>query len=202
MLIKLYGEFWNPTSVDWGKQGPGNKGKLMGYCKGGQSLERDFWEARGIYVLYDSFRVVYVGQTQHGKNGVLGKRLRDHLTDRFAGRWDMFSWYSTSSLREKTVQAPGTRQVPANSVIDTLEAVCVAVAEPPLNRQRSLMGGAMRIEQSKTPHPDTVRHYLELIVAKLDSQAAAVAAMGKKKAGRATPSKTTTSKKKTGGRRR
>jgi len=179
MLIHLYGEYWNPDAVEWGskgkkKGGSGNKGQLSGKVKikSGKKTKTviiDFWNARGVYALYDNFRLVYVGVAYSGKAGCLGKRLRDHLTDRFAGRWDMFSWFSTSTLRTKTVRPPGTRQVKPGPVISTLEAFAITLASPPLNRRYNEMPGARLIEQAKAAHPATVRHYLETLVKRADS---------------------------------
>lgn len=166
MLIRLYGEYWNPDIVDWGKRGPGNKGRLIGYFQK-KSEVRDYWDARGIYALFDEFRLVYVGQAM--SQGI-GKRVRDHLTDRMAGRWDMFSWFSTSTMREKTVRDPGQRQVTPGEVVNTLEALAIAVNSPPLNRRYNAIPGARRVEQSASPHPKTVRHYLESILSKLENQ--------------------------------
>ena len=70
-----------------GKRGAGNKGTLIGKIKP-SNKHIDFWEARGVYVLHDNFKAIYVGKA-FGTS--LGKRVRDHLSDRLAGRWDMFS---------------------------------------------------------------------------------------------------------------
>lgn len=169
MLVNLYGELWNPDAVSWGKRGPGNKGELLGVVgvvSGGKTrrVTRDFWEARGVYALYENFRLVYIGKAS---DQPLGKRLRDHLTDRLAGRWDMFSWFSTSTLRAKAVRSPGQRQAQAGDVISTLEALAIAVTQAPLNRRYSGFPGARAVEQKKSPHPHTVRHYLEEILKKL-----------------------------------
>lgn len=179
MLIHLYGEFWNPDTIDWGapgkkKGGDGNKGSLIGKVKAesGKTVVLDFWDARGVYALYDNFRLVYVGEAFRGVTGCLGKRLRDHLTDRFAGRWDMFSWFSTSSMRERTLRAPGSRQVSPDAVIDTLEAFAIVLANPPLNRRYNQMPKARAVEQGKSPHPHTIRHYLETIIKRLDGAGA------------------------------
>ena len=55
MLIRAFGQYWNPDIVDWGKKGPNNKGRLLGDVKfsDGQTLPIDFWEAKGIYVLFE-----------------------------------------------------------------------------------------------------------------------------------------------------
>jgi len=96
MLIRAYGLYWNPDIVDWGKPGQGNKGSLDGTVKkGGRSHSIDFWNVYGVYVLHHEFRPIYVGKASATR---LGLRLRNHLTDRFAGRWDMFSWFSLSKI--------------------------------------------------------------------------------------------------------
>jgi len=166
MLIRIYGEFWNPDVVDWGRRGPGNRGTLPGKIKtrSGRTREVDFWDVRGVYALYDDFKLVYAGQVF---DRALGARLRNHLTDRFAGRWDMFSWYGTSSLRETTVRVPGARQVEPSEVINTLEALAIALTDPPLNRRHNQIPGARLVQQVKSPHPHTIRHYLEEILKKL-----------------------------------
>lgn len=167
-LIRQFGEFWNPDMVSWGKKGPGNGGKLIGEVKGDNGwVNINFWEARGVYVLYDNFTITYVGKAI---DQPLGKRLRDHLSDRLAGRWDMFSWYSLSSIRwaQNDVRVPGTRQISPDTMINTLEALCIAIAEPRLNRRKEALPGALEATQVGSEHPQSVRHYLERILAKLE----------------------------------
>lgn len=99
MLIRAYGEFWDPDVVAWGKRGRGQRGKLMGWFA---TVKRptlvDVWDQRGIYVLHDDWKVVYVGKT--GKTA-LGSRIRTHLSDDLAGRWDSFSWYGVRGVRAR-----------------------------------------------------------------------------------------------------
>lgn len=164
MLIRTYGQFWNPDAVDWGKQGPGNKGTLLGTTKhNGSALDLDFWEQVGIYVLHDEFRTVYVGQVM---DQPLGKRLRDHLTDRFSGRWDMFSWYGLKGLTKtgKLQKKAGGKNVTPGTVATTLEAFGILLTDAPLNRKREKIPSAIQVEQQKAAHPYTVRHYLEKII--------------------------------------
>lgn len=168
MLIKAYGLFWNPEIVEWGKRGPGNRGHLVGTVrKKGREHEIDFWEAYGIYVLHDNFAAIYVGKASDTR---MGPRLRSHLTDRFAGRWDMFSWYSLSGVNTTShdVRDPGARQVTESVLNNTLEALCILIADPPLNRKRERIPSALESQQAKNPHPRTVRNYLEDILAKLE----------------------------------
>lgn len=126
----------------------------------------DFWEARGIYVLHDNFKAIYVGKA-FGSS--IGERLRDHLSDRLAGRWDMFSWFSISAIRktQRDVSQPAQRQVKPETVVDTMEALAILVANPTLNRKREALPKAVGAEQVDSPNPQTIRHYLQEILDKL-----------------------------------
>jgi hypothetical protein len=180
MLIRAYGQFWNPDIVDWGSRGPGNRGKLLGKGKWQKkSIEIDSWDQHGIYILHHDFKAVYVGQVF---DQPLGKRLRDHLTDRFAGRWDMFSWYGIDSVKaDGTLRKAGTRQVSPELLVDTIEALGILLADPPLNRKRESLDRAIYVEQAKSPHPNTVRSYLQNIVDRLDTLQAKPSVAKKKK---------------------
>jgi hypothetical protein len=93
MLIRNYGLFWRASEVNW-NPGKGIKGgfRLLGR-QGSNSPSvqiADFRNQQGIYVLYGNYGAYYVGLTR--KQG-LGKRLKDHLTDKHADMWDRFSWF-------------------------------------------------------------------------------------------------------------
>lgn len=164
MLIRAFGSYWNPDVVDWGARG--NRGQLTGTLRlNGQKKTVNFWDGKGIYVLHDEFKSIYVGQAFAL---TLGPRLRHHLTDRFAGRWDMFSWFSISSVTKRGfIRNPGQRQVSPKIVNDTLEALAILVADPALNRKRESIPSGLEVDQAKSPHPQTIRHYLETILAKV-----------------------------------
>ncbi|MEO8501196.1 MAG: hypothetical protein ABI565_09800 [Vicinamibacteria bacterium] len=167
MLIRAYGLLWNPDTIEWGKVGAGNKGALQGRIKRkGKTHTIDFWDAQGVYVLHADFKAVYVGKADSRH---LGPRVRDHLTDRFAGRWDMFSWFclSTVATVEGRVRAPGKRQVEPATITNTLEALAILIADPALNRKRETLPAALHAEQVKSPHPQTIRNYLEDILKRL-----------------------------------
>lgn len=168
MLIKLYGEFWNPDMVYWGRRG-GPSGHLRGHFSIAKKRKTaDFWEAQGNYVLYDNFRVVYVGKAF---SVPLGRRLRTHLTDRFAGRWDMFSWYSTSNYRKTTnsLAKAGARITSPDTIVKTLEALAIRIAQPPLNRKREKLPNAMLIRQATAKDSRSVQNYLEEILERLSN---------------------------------
>lgn len=168
MLIKAYGTFWNPAIMYWGAPGRGNSGKMLGTVNfdDGTKKQIDFWEARGIYVLHNEFSSIYVGKAF----GVsIGERLRNHLTDRLAGRWEMFSWYSVSAPRkiEGGLRKPGTRQIAPDTYIATFEALAILISDPPLNRKRESLRGAYEVTQVEQPHPRSIRSYLEEILSRV-----------------------------------
>ena len=170
MLIRAYGMYWNPEVVDWGTPGAGNQGNLIGRVKSGaHTYSIDFWNAYGVYVLHHEFNAVYVGKAAATR---LGARLRNHLTDRHAGRWDMFSWFSLSKIRitQRDVSDPGTRYLSQGTVNDTLEALAILIADPKLNRRREALPSAVRALQVASPHPRTIRSYLERILETLEDE--------------------------------
>lgn len=152
----------------------------MGKGKWGKrNIVIDSWDQHGIYILHYEFKAVYVGQVF---DQPLGKRLRDHLTDRFAGRWDMFSWYGIDSVKVGgKLRKAGTRQVSPKLLVNTIEALGILLADPPLNRKRESLDRAIYVEQAKSPHPHTVRSYLQRIVERLDTLQAKSSVAKKKK---------------------
>jgi len=165
MLIKAYGLYWNPDIVDWGNSG---KGALEGKIKRKKKKHLiNFWEAKGIYVLHADFKTVYVGKAFKTS---IGKRLRDHLSDRFAGRWDMFSWFSVSNPRitQADVSRLGERYLGPGTIASTLEALAILIADPALNRKRESLAGAYDAQQPENAKPKTIRAYLEQLTNKVD----------------------------------
>ena len=159
-IIKSYGEFWNPDAVNWQSK------KVMGFWvdKKGNRHENNCWYAKGIYVLYADFKPIYVGKASAQKSGV-GKRICDHLSDRLVGRWDMFSWYSlqTPSRKSESLNHYGGRLLKVEGMVDTLEAITILITDPPLNRKRESLAGAIEVEQVGG-ELRTVRSYLEELV--------------------------------------
>lgn len=104
MLIKNFCLFWREDEVDW-YPGQGNNGfRLLdrqGKNKGTVRLT-DFRPQVGIYILYSDYGPYYTGlTTEQG----LGKRLKDHLEDGHAGKWDRFSWFGFRSVLNDVDQA-------------------------------------------------------------------------------------------------
>lgn len=112
MQIKCFGLFWRRDEVDW-NPGKGNKDafRLLGRRGKNQPTLRvaDFRFQQGIYILYGNHGPYYVGLTR--EQG-LGKRLKDHLTDKHAERWDRFSWFGFQKVLEKK-DGQGIRQLGA-----------------------------------------------------------------------------------------
>ncbi len=128
-IVTSLGMYWRRDWVDWNHTTPAVLGQQT---RGAAHV--DFCEQRGVYLLHDIQRVVYVGRAID--RGV-GKRLRDHTTDRLGGRWDRFSWFGLWLVEENgTLNSQGGRSVTEADVIPTLEAVLIECLEPPQNRKR------------------------------------------------------------------
>lgn len=102
MLIQEYGLFWDAGEIDWTPhdgdrtrvRAPDGVPRCALLGRQGRSTRTlrvsDFWDQRGIYILYGNYGPHYVGVTiDRG----IGRRLKEHLKDRHQGKWDRFSWY-------------------------------------------------------------------------------------------------------------
>jgi len=163
MLIRNYGEYWNPDLINWDQPKIKKVGELYGFAKvNGAQLKINFWNARGIYVLYSDFKPVYVGKAFKTS---IGSRIEAHLRDRLAGRWDMFSWFSISSIRktQKDVSKPAKRLYNPDKINNTLEALAIIIANPRLNRKVEKLEGATFVKQPEKKNLWSVRKYLHEI---------------------------------------
>ena len=71
ILIKTYGEFWNPELVNWD-----NSWRLLGKRRADfRGPDVDVYEERGVYVLYKDYQAVYVGKADKQS---IGYRLQLH----------------------------------------------------------------------------------------------------------------------------
>ena|SRR5271156_78488 len=140
MLIKNYGLFWKADDVFWGK--PGKSGNLLGVRAKAQTSDPiDFREQTGIYVLYADYKIVYIGQAGYGYKKLFD-RLKNHLSDDLAGRWDLFSWFGLKrSLKNGGLAADKEgHYAETNIVLNHVEAILIHSSEPPLNRQGGKWG--------------------------------------------------------------
>jgi hypothetical protein len=101
VLIRAYGLFWNADEVNW-HPGRGSPGQFMLLGRRGKNRPNlqlaDFRRQSGLYILYGNYGPYYVGLARQNS---LGGRLRRHLRDRHAGRWDRFSWFGFRNVLTK-----------------------------------------------------------------------------------------------------
>lgn len=141
MLIQNYGLFWRLDQVYWGRQR--DPGRLLGRrAKKAKSNKVDFRHQRGVYVLYDdNFKIVYLGQAGGRNRGTLFKRLRKHKRDHLAQRWSRFSWFGICPVVGDRLDERYTPASPSiEGVLNHIEGILLAAAEPPLNLQRGRFG--------------------------------------------------------------
>ncbi len=156
-MIRSYGLFWRVDNVFWGWRN--NPGRLLGArSKSAKAVEVDFRDQRGVYALYADYELVYIGQTGAGNYRLLS-RLRDHLEDYLAERWDRFSWFGTQWVTKKHELSTDTAQIHENvaAALNILEAVATAIAEPRLNLQRGRWGDAkqyLQVRDSRLDHAE------------------------------------------------
>jgi hypothetical protein len=126
--IQALGVLWRRNWVRWS-----SNPRLLGVAPNGDK-HIDFGDQRGVYVLYDSARPVYVGRVI---DRPLGKRLGEHVTDRLGARWDRFSWFGLRSVTDDGDLAPTpSATCSSETFISDLEAILIEMLEPPLNRRR------------------------------------------------------------------
>lgn len=91
MLIRASGLSWTAEEVEW-FPGAGNRSRYMLLGRQGERRPKlrlvDFRMQSGPYILYGDYGPYYVGKADR-----LGRRLKQHLKDRHAGRWNGFSWF-------------------------------------------------------------------------------------------------------------
>ena len=129
-FIRAYGLFWSAADVDWTgeeTEGPaellGRRGAYRGTLK-----VVNFWDQRGIYVLYNEYGAYYVGRTE-GENMGLDRRLRQHHYGEngspHAGKWDRFSWFGWRGVLDSTDRSGyrNLRAVPRTLLTDSKDTV-------------------------------------------------------------------------------
>jgi hypothetical protein len=146
-IIESYGLFWDAADVAWDIGG--NKRALLGapaWQK--KAVPINFATQVGIYVLYSGHKMIYVGQVGSGRATLFG-RLRRHRHDRLARRWDRFSWFGLRVVKDNgtlgTVRSIKRSQL--NTILNQMEAILVAAAEPVLNKQGGRFGRRHRYVQ-------------------------------------------------------
>jgi len=159
-IIQAFGMFWRRDRIEWS----GTPG-LLGQQQQGADVV-DFCHQRGVYLLHDGQRVVYVGQVP---DQPLGRRLFQYTTDRLNGRWDRFSWFGIRRITAdgKLVDAD-LKNLSAADIITTLEALLIEGLEPPQNRKR---GEDFRaVEYLQVEDPSLKKRQKAAIFAELGAQ--------------------------------
>jgi hypothetical protein len=126
-VITSYGVFWRRAAVKWGYSP-----KLLGMEMLG-ATPVDFCSQIGIYLLYDGREAIYVGRST---DRPLGRRLYEHTQDRFASRWDRFSWFGIQPVSDEGRLLPSPQSYSADLIIPSMEAVLIEALEPRQNRKR------------------------------------------------------------------
>ena len=143
-IVNAFGIYWNRNLVHW-KTIP----DLLGIQQVG-ATEVNFKDQIGIYLLHDSRETVYVGQAIEQP---LGKRLKDHTTDRLAGRWDRFSWFGFYPVTEdaKLNLNAKFKEFTIQNLGDILEAILIESIEPRQNRKQGNSFTGLEYLQQEAP---------------------------------------------------
>lgn len=142
-FINAFGMYWRRDKVLWTSMP-----RLLGQQQLG-SLRVDFCQQKGVYLLHDGNRVVYVGRTT---GQPLGLRLGQHTSDRLNGRWDRFSWFGILSVQENgTLSDAPPDAFNVENLIATMEALLIEGLEPPQNRKRGDDFNAVEFQQVEDP---------------------------------------------------
>jgi hypothetical protein len=144
-IINAYGIYWNRSLVHWEPTIP----DLLGIqLKGAQEV--NFKDQKGIYLLHDSRETIYVGQAIEQ---TLGKRLKDHRTDRLAGRWDRFSWFGFYPVKDDGRLNLETQfnDFTLQTFGDVVEAVLIESIEPRQNRKQGNSFVGLEFLQQEAP---------------------------------------------------
>lgn len=141
-FINAFGMYWKRENVLWT-----TSPRLLGQQQLGSPV--DFCQQKGVYLLHDGSKVVYVGRTTEQ---VLGARLKQHTADRLNGRWDRFSWFGIFAVSDDgslSSTPPDTFNI--ENLIATMEALLIEGLEPPQNRKRGDDFSAVEFLQVEDP---------------------------------------------------
>ena len=141
-IISSFGMFWRRSLIRWT-----SSPRLLGIQQLG-AVPVDFSAQQGIYLLYDSREVVYVGRAT---DRPMGRRLYEHTSDRLSTRWDRFSWFGLLPVSEKGALAALPAVYQSVQMIPALEAILIEAMEPRQNRQRGEGLSAVEYLQQEDP---------------------------------------------------
>ncbi|MCL2415045.1 MAG: HTH domain-containing protein [Bacteroidales bacterium] len=144
-IINAFGIYWNRDFVHWKSVTP----DLFGIQQAGAE-KVNFKDQRGIYLLHDNRETIYVGQAIEQ---TLGKRLKDHTTDRLAGRWNRFSWFGFYPVKDdgKLNLDAQFSEFTIQTLGDILEAILIESIEPRQNRKQGNSFVGLEFLQQEAP---------------------------------------------------
>lgn len=127
VIVTCFGIFWERQPIVW---------RIVPEILGMQYVGSDpvdFCNQLGVYLLYDSREVIYVGRTTDRS---LGRRLSEHTKDRLRTRWNRFSWFGLLPVHDSGTLGDLPDSFSSSMMIPTLEAVLIEALEPRQNRKR------------------------------------------------------------------
>lgn len=140
-LLTSFGILWRRKHIDWLRTP-----RLSGSRQGSSPV--DFSQQLGIYMLYDGRRILYVGsELSQG----LAERLRSHTVDRFATRWDRFSWFGIRPVLGDGSLGPVPASFDSATIIHGLETALIETIEPMQNHRREEGISALEFLQKEDP---------------------------------------------------
>ena len=135
--ISAYGLYWERDQIIW--QGKGSR-KILGK-QPSATVEVNFADQQGVYLLHDIQTVTYVGRTNAKEKGLFA-RLKAHVNNpRRVGRWDRFSWFGFRPVSNEGELGCVPNELEKDSLITILESVLIETHLPPFNdKVGDLMG--------------------------------------------------------------
>lgn len=148
--------YWRRSDVSWERSSI----KLLGK-QYKATVQADFGEQQGVYLLHDGREVVYVGRATSQR---LGQRLKEHTKDRLEGRWDRFSWFGVNNVDENGTLANRADpiQLGLEDLVASMESLLIEGLEPRQNRKRGDGFEAMEFLQIVDPDVEKKRQAMLL----------------------------------------
>jgi hypothetical protein len=144
-IINSFGIYWDRYLVHWKNSIPD---LFAIQQKGAEAI--NFKEQIGIYLLHDTRETIYIGQAI---KQTLGKRLKDHTTDRLGGRWDRFSWFGFYPVNNSGNLKTDIKleNIHIEHLGDLLEAILIESIEPRQNRRQGNLFNGIEYLQQEAP---------------------------------------------------
>lgn len=178
-IIKNMGLFWTRDKIMWRGTKKDPKGLTGVRTHAKTSGPVDFWSQTGIYALYADYHLVYVGQAGLTDKSCIGSRLKAHLSNDLAGRWNMFSWFGLQAvLKSNRLGKRGEVKLTSRAhLANVLEGIVIEIAEPPMNNQKGRFGDKVEryLQVDKRPKlEESLDKKIDALNKKIDSLGKAI----------------------------